>query len=172
MAEEIEGQDTGGEASFAGVDPAAVALALSGASRAKADAFLDNQSSLIDIQKHHLHEQCAWLVRQLHLKVWEQRMGVVLRVATAIVGIAVAAALVVMVWDAAHSKGLVIEPFAVPQDLAQRGLTGQVVAAQLLDKLTVMTASESSRSTQSYANNWGDNIKVEIPETGVSVKAL
>src|ERR1017187_2370084 len=97
MAEETDGQDTGAEASGAGLDPAAVALALGGASRAKADAFLDNQSSLIDIQKHHLHEQCAWLVRQLHLKVWEQRMGVVLRVATAIVGIAVAAALAVMV---------------------------------------------------------------------------
>jgi hypothetical protein len=66
----------------------------------------------------------------------------------------------------------VIEPFAVPQDLAQRGLTGQVMAAQLLDKLTVMTASESSRATQSYANNWGDNIKVEIPETGISVQEL
>ena len=41
-------------------------------------------------------------------------MGVLLRVATAVVGIAVAAGLGLMVWDAAHSKGLMIEPFSVP----------------------------------------------------------
>jgi tetratricopeptide (TPR) repeat protein len=53
--------------------------------------------------------------------------------------------------------------------MAAKGLTGQVVAAQLLDKLAVMTASESSRSTQSYANNWGNDIKVQIPDTGISI---
>ena len=35
-----------------------------------------------------------------------------------------------------------------------------------------MATSESSRAAQSYANNWGDNIKVEIPETGVSISEL
>ena len=40
MAEETEGQDTGAEASGAGVDPAAVALALGGASRERADAIV------------------------------------------------------------------------------------------------------------------------------------
>lgn len=57
MAAENEGQDIGAKASGAGIDPAAVALALGGASRAKADAFLANQNALLDIQKHHLTEQ-------------------------------------------------------------------------------------------------------------------
>ena len=35
-----------------------------------------------------------------------------------------------------------------------------------------MTKSKSSRAVQSYANNWGNNIKVEIPETGVSIGEL
>jgi len=40
----------------------------------------------------------------------------------------------------------------------------------MLDKLTVMQdATDSGRSPQSYENNWGDNIRVEIPETGVSI---
>jgi hypothetical protein len=77
-----------------------------------------------------------------------------------------------MVWDAAHSRGLLIEPFSVPPDMVSRGLTGEVVAAQLLDKLAILGTSESSRSTQSYANNWGNDIKVEIPETGVSISEL
>jgi hypothetical protein len=40
MADEADGQDAGADASGAGVDPAAVALALGGASRERADAFL------------------------------------------------------------------------------------------------------------------------------------
>src|SRR5450432_3686584 len=101
-----------------------MALALNGASREKADAFLDeqralaaNQSALIADQRHHLHEQ----FKHLHLSVWEKQLGVLLRVATALVGIAVAVGFSTMVWDAAHSSGLIIEPFAVPSDMAAKG---------------------------------------------------
>jgi tetratricopeptide (TPR) repeat protein len=134
----------------------------------KQSAFIEKQGALVDDQRHHLHEQ----FKHLHLSVWEKRLGVVLRLATAVVGIAVASGFALMVWDAAHSKGLIIEPFSVPPDLAQRGLNGQVIASQMIDKLTVMTKTESSRAAQSYANNWGDNIKVEIPETGISIGEL
>ncbi len=169
VSEETEGQDTGAEAQAGGVDPTAVALALHGASREEADAFLKKQGSLIDVQKHHLHEQ----LKQLHLSVWEKQLGVFLRVATAIVGVAVAAGFALMVWDAAHSKGLIIAPFSVPPSLQERGLGGEVIASQLIDKLNRrMAKSESSRAVQSYANNWGGNIKVEIPETGVSIGEL
>ena len=95
-----------------------------------------------------------------------------MRLATAVVGIAVASGFAMMVWDATHSKGLIIEPFAVPPEMAGRGLTGQVLATQMLDRLASMSARESSRAVQSYANNWGNNIKVEIPETGVSIGEL
>ena len=142
-------------------DPVAISLALGGASRAKADAYLDDQ-------RHHLHEQ----LNQIHLDVWEKKLGVLLRLATLIVGLVFAGALGLMVWDAAHSRGLIITPFSVPPSLKERGLDGQVIASQVIDKLNHMTKSESSRSVQSYANNWGENIKVEIPETGVSIGEL
>src|SRR4051812_5062415 len=134
--------------------------------QASAAAFLDDQRSLIAIQKHHLQEQ----FKHLHLSVWEKQLGVALRLATIIVGIAFAAGVALMVWDAAHSSGLIVESFAVPPDLAARGLTGQVVATQVQDKLTSMdNATLSYRAPQSYTNNWGNDIKVEIPETGVSI---
>ena len=41
------------------VDPAAVSLALAGASRVEADAYLRDQ-------RHHLHEQ----LKQIHLDIW------------------------------------------------------------------------------------------------------
>jgi tetratricopeptide (TPR) repeat protein len=150
------------------IDPAAEEMALANASRGEADAFLRAQRELIADQRHHLHEQ----LKELGLGLWEKRMGVVLRFATLVVGLAVAGGLAMMVWDAAHSHGLVIAPFSVPPALRERGLDGEVIASQVIDKLNHMTTSESSRAVQSYANNWGENIKVEIPETGVSIGEL
>src|SRR5437868_14775195 len=139
--------------------PVAVTLALAGASREKADAFLDDQ-------RQHLHEQ----LKQIHLDIFEKWLGVALRLATLCVGVGAAAGVCLMIWDAFHSNGLLIEPFAVPADLAARGLTGQVIASQVQDKLTAMQAATLSfRPARSYANNWGNDIKVEIPETGVSI---
>jgi tetratricopeptide (TPR) repeat protein len=150
MSEEIErsGEQVG--------DPVAVSLALAGASRAKADAFLDEQ-------RHHLKNQ-------FRLRQWELRLAVLLRFATAFTGLAIAAAISFLVWDASRADGLVIEAFSVPPDLAAKGITGQVVASLMLDKLTAMqNATGSLRPAKSYANNWGNDLKVEIPETGISL---
>ena len=176
VAEETE-QDTGAEASGAGVDPFAAAMALGGASREEADNFLRNQNavlrnqnSLIDIQKHHLTEQ----FKNLRLNIWEKRLGVLLRIATGFVGLIVAGGLAYMIWDASQSGGLLIEPFSVPPDLASRGLTGQVVASKLLDHLSEMQAqTKSYRAAQTYANDWSRaGINLDIPETGVSLTEL
>ncbi|MEI9932471.1 MAG: hypothetical protein WDM89_18520 [Rhizomicrobium sp.] len=58
----------------------------------------------------------------------------------------------------------------MPPDLANSGLTGQAAAAKLQDKLSAMQAATgSARPAASYSNNWGNDIKVEIPDTGVSI---
>src|SRR3569833_1808622 len=94
-------------------DPAAVSLAPAGASREEADAYLRDQ-------RHHLHEQ----LKQIHLDIFEKWLGVALRLATLCVGLAVAGGLGLMVRDATHSKGLIIEPFRVPSALRERGRGG------------------------------------------------
>ena len=111
------------EASGAGVDPAAVALALGGASRERADAFLKDQQTLIakqgalvDDQRHHLREQ----FKRLKMGVISDRLSIALKALTGLVGIGVAVAVAIMVWNAAHADGLVVESFSVPPDLASR----------------------------------------------------
>jgi hypothetical protein len=155
VSEEKEGPGAG----VTGADPVAISLALTGADRAEANAFLRDQ-------RQHMHEQ----LKQIHLDIMEKWLGVLLRVATLIVGLGAAAGIGLMVWDAAQSNGLIIEPFNVPPDMAAKGLTGEVVASQVLDRLTaIQTSTPSFRPPRSYANNWGKDIKVEIPETGVSI---
>jgi hypothetical protein len=79
MADEGAGPEAGGEAS-ASADPAAMAMAMGSASHDEADAFLRDRRKLIEDQRHHLHEQ----FKSLRLTIWEKRMGVLLRIATAL----------------------------------------------------------------------------------------
>ena len=149
-----------------------MALALGGANPEDAREFLKKQGRLVDLQSEYLADRDRYELSHLRWRRFTEQMKGALQVMTAVVGIAVAAGLGLMVWDAAHSKGLIIAPFSVPPSLQERGLGGEVIASQLIDKLNHMAKSESSRAVQSYANNWGENIKVEIPETGVSVGEL
>ena len=157
MAEEAQSVEEAG-----GGDPVALGAAMARASPA-VDAEL---IAYLGDQRHHLRSQFG-------LKLWELRLGVLLRLATVFVGFLIAAGLAFMVWNAAHDNGLVVEAFSVPPDLEARGLTGQVVAKQVLDDLVGLQArSTSMRAGDSYSSNWGDDLKVAIPETGISLGEL
>jgi tetratricopeptide (TPR) repeat protein len=153
-------------------NPAAVALALGRRGKevdAEAAAFLRDQRALIADQRHHLKVQ----LRHLGLRYFADRLRVGLQIFVALGATAVGLFVASLIWQAATDKGLVIEAFSVPPDLAQRGLTGEVIASQIEDKLSALqAATESSRAPASYSNDWGHEIKVEIPETGVSISEL
>jgi tetratricopeptide (TPR) repeat protein len=137
------------------------------------DAFLRKQSRLIDLQTEHLHEQRELMTSRLRLGRWKDRVTLALQALTVLVGIAIAGAVAVMAWRAHEDHGVAIAAFSVPPDLAQRGMTGQVVASELLDGLAALQAKTvTARPASSYANDWGGEIKVEIPETGVSIGEL
>jgi len=96
-------------------------------------------------------------------------MSIVLKTMTAVVGLAVAAALCAAIWYAAHDNGLVIEPFSVPPDMAQRGLTVSCRRPAARQARGDPGRNGFRAAAGSYTNNWGDDIKVQIPETGVSI---
>jgi tetratricopeptide (TPR) repeat protein len=146
----------------------------------KFDAFLDRQTRLLELQTEHLHEQRALQVehlkhqeQHLRLRYFGDRLRIALQLLGVLAGLTVAGFLAAMAWNAHEDHGVAIAAFSVPPDLAQRGLTGQVVASQLLDRLAALrTQTVSGRPASTYANDWGGDIKVEIPETGVSIGEL
>jgi len=170
MSEGSERVSSRSEGNDARVDPAAMALALDGASRESADAFLNDQRKLITAQLHHLHEQ----LKQIHLDIFEKWLGVALRLATLLVGLAVAGGAIWVVREAYQADGLRVEAFSVPPAMVERGLTGQVVAARVIDRLgELQSQTNTARPARSYSNAWGDKaIKLEIPETGISLDEL
>jgi hypothetical protein len=132
----------------------------------KVAAFFEAHTRLADHQRHHMDAL-------FRLDRWSRRLRLLLQALIIGVGVAAVAALAVMAWGASREHGVVVEAFSVPPDLAARGLTGQVVAGKFLDNLQRMQDQTSTlRAPSTYANNWSEEIKVEIPETGVSIGEL
>lgn len=165
---------------------AALGLALANASREKADSFLDEQTRAVRMQREAgvaekqariLDLQIQDLEREDVVRHWSLRvrhvsdlMRLAFELAIAFIVLAIAFGIGATIWSAAHDDSLVIEAFSVPPDMAARGLTGQAIAAQLQDKLlTMQAATDSGRPAESYSNAWGSDIKVEIPNTGISI---
>jgi tetratricopeptide (TPR) repeat protein len=171
MADELSGADI--DALPPRAAAAAIALGAAGHDPAVAhDAalYLRKQVELADLQ-------IADIRREDQLRHWSivvhhtsdlLRLALELALAVIVVGFVVAVASAI--WTASHDDSLVIEPFSVPPQMAQSGLTGEAIAAQLQDKLAAMQeATDSARPAKSYANSWDDGIKVMIPNTGISV---
>jgi hypothetical protein len=169
------------EAEAAGAAPsgAALGVALAAAvSRRKGkaggdpelDLFLAEHTRLAQMQSQQMRETGALTLSRLRWGQFSDRMKGLLQLMTALVGAGVIALVAAMVWEAHEQHGLEIEAFSVPPDLARSGLTGQVAASRFLDKLQALqTATENSdRPAQSYEGNWGSDVKVEIPQTGLT----
>ena len=160
------------------LDPTAAALAAEAAKNNselahEASAYFRKQSHLVEIQTEHLHEQRAVNLQLLKLKRFDERLRVALRLFVILVATAVGIGALILVRNAMADHGLMVEAFSVPPDLAQQGITGRVVAAEFIDQISLLQSkTHTSRPLATFRNNWGDDIKVEIPETGVSIAEL
>jgi len=169
VAEEIDG--AGVQASgTAGGDGPAMALGLGAASRERADSFLQKQEALSDLQIEEMRAEEPYKRSHLRLRRFSGWAKAAFEFSIGLIALALVASLSVMVWNAAHADGLIVESFTVPPSLAEKGFSGEAIASRMLDKLTtIQRDSASVLPSRSYANSWGDDLKVDIPQTGVSV---
>ena len=173
---ESEDVPEGGEAPVPiGLDPAAAAVAVMAADddptlSAEAAAYFRKQARLVDIQTEHLHEQRAVGLSHLKLRRLNEAFKVGTQLFFALGATLLGIGALVMLSDAITSRSVIVEAFKAPAALASRGLTGDVVASGLLDELTrLQAATRSAAAKRQLANGWTGDIKVEIPETGVSL---
>ena len=110
MSEEAETGEDGGKDD----DGSAVWAALGAASREKADRFLDEQTSFVQLQKEHLHEQRLLLLSRLKWRRFDDQMKGALQIMLVALGALVVVAVIAAVWNASQADGLVIDEFSVP----------------------------------------------------------
>ena len=142
-----------------------------------AEAFLDQQTSLLKAQEDELQEQRA--LRLSHLKSQSregrirrvgQRIRVGIQAFTVLILTVIGLGVLIMLYDAFTSRSVVVDAFKAPSALASRGLTGDVVAAGVLDTLQkLQDATRSPDASLSAHGAWAGDVKIEVPETGVSI---
>jgi tetratricopeptide (TPR) repeat protein len=131
---------------------------------------------LPDIARRLLEEE-ARLIRaqctELRLREIGERVRAALWAILAVAALAIVGLIVLVLVKASRSDELVVESFRVPPAMAAQGLTGDVVAKQVLDKIAeFQDKTESIRAATSYGNNWGDDLKIDIPQTGATADQI
>ncbi len=173
---ESEAEAAEGDAA-ATLDPIAAALAVGGADPnppldPRLASYLAKQEKLVEIQTEHLHEQRELQLEHLRVRRWKDRMSLALQgVGVGLAGLLLVA-LAALTWQAHEDHGLVVQAFTAPPALAARGVTGETVAADLTGKLSAITAvvrENSFSSTGAVTADAASDVKIEIPETGVSL---
>jgi tetratricopeptide (TPR) repeat protein len=166
-----EGQDR----HTAGSDALLAAALGSISANPKVDELLSRQVAIADLQIQDMRREDSvrhWSLRVHHIN---DLLKLAFGLGAAFVALMVAGGLIALIWNAHEATGLVIQPIKAPPDFAARGLDGTVLAQRLLDKLNgfVRDADKwSFRSADSISGNWGNDSKVQIPETGVSLFEL
>ncbi|MBV8682580.1 MAG: tetratricopeptide repeat protein [Caulobacteraceae bacterium] len=142
-----------------------------------AERFLDKQARLLDAQTAEIEEQRPLRLRHLENQSREaklRRAGQRIRLAMQVfVGLALTVlglGVLMMLQDAFNSRSVVVEAFKSPSALAGRGLTGDVVAENVLDALQKMQeATRIADKGMTTRGAWDSDVRIEVPETGVSI---
>lgn len=127
-----------------------------------ARAVLEHQARLIRSDVTHRNWQIA-----------REAAGAALMILAAVSAFTAVVIVATVLWSATQYRGLTIQPFSVPPAMEEQGLTGAAIASRVLDRLAEMqTTTQSMRAANTYADSWGDEVAVEIPQTGVSAGEL
>jgi tetratricopeptide (TPR) repeat protein len=168
MAEEADDAPAGIQRTGAAAEP----LAFAGASQAKADAYLEEQTRLAKLQSQNLVEQNAFELSHLRWRRFNDQMKGALQIMLVAVGALIVVLIGAVMWNASEADGLVVEAFSVPPDFVQRGMGGDVVAGDLIGKIGAVRqfAMDNSYSrSRDVSKDRENEIKVEIPQTGISI---
>jgi hypothetical protein len=139
--------------------------------------FLEKQAQLIAVQTRHVEAEHPLRMSHLRNQSLEgklrrvgQRIRIAMQVFIALVVTVLGLGLAIMLHDAFTSRSVVVNAFQAPQALASRGLTGDVVAAGVLDALQKL--QDATRSTDKGLDTrgaWASDVKIDVPETGISI---
>jgi len=133
-------------------------------------AYLREQTRLARLQSENLIEQNAFEISHLKWRRVADRVRGAGYIILVLMGLLIIVAIGAAISSALNDHRLVVESFSVPSAFAEQGQTGTVVAQHVLDRIVAMEqGTQSLRAAKSYRNNWGDDLKVQIPDTGVSL---
>lgn len=151
-------------------DTAAMHAALSGSSD-EAREYLRKQSRLADLQIETLQKRDEFELSHLRWRRLNDQLTGAFRIILVVLALAVLAGVSALLWNASEADGLVVDSFSAPADFAARGVGGDVLANDLTNRLADVrriTLANSISNTSEVSLN-GNDVRVDIPDTGISL---
>ena len=155
-----------------GVASAADAIALGAGATEEARVYLREQTRLAKLQSDSLIEQNAFELSHLRWRRFNDQMKGALQIMAVALGALIVAGIGVAIWNASQADGLIVDSFSVPQAFAATGTTGDIVAGDMTNKIAAIRDFANDHSlarSKDVQQDRDQDIKVEIPETGVSL---
>ncbi|HEY3778047.1 MAG TPA: hypothetical protein VGL35_08305 [Rhizomicrobium sp.] len=174
MADDVEKQ----AAQSAGAPDAgatAIALGAQGTLDPRAAAYLDEQTRHARLQSQTLIEQNAFELSHLRWRRFNDQMKGAMQIMLVALGLLIIVAIAAAVWNASRADGMVVDTFSVPPQFAQAGMAGDVIADDLTNRVAAVRDFANAHSiahSKGVRNERDEEIKVEIPDTGVSLAEL
>jgi tetratricopeptide (TPR) repeat protein len=180
MAEEDFDEIRTGSEANAKTDAAALTTAL-GAAGASEEAreYLRKQSRLADLQIENVRLQNENLQKldefegsHLRWRRFNDQMRGAMQIMLVVIGAAVVVAIGAAVWSASLAEGLVVDSFSVPPQFAQAGMGGDIIAADMTQRIAAVRDSANEHSiahSKDVRLGRDEEIKVDIPDTGISL---
>jgi len=167
-------------AAAAGADSVALSLALQKAEQhpdlsRSASEYLVEQRRLVQLQIKHFDEERRLAIAAAKRKRYADRIRNTLSTLVALIVLGLVVAISRMTIEAINDHSLVVEDFTVPPDLAARGASSQALAENLVSRLAAIR-STANRNSLSFSDevraDQAASVKIEIPQTGVSLDEL
>src|SRR5579862_3795339 len=148
-----------------------IAMAASPSAAEEAREYLRKQSRLADLQIENLQKVDEFETSHLRWRRFNDQMKGAMQIMVVLVGAAIVIGIVAALWNASRAEGLVVDSFAVPSAYGQAGVTGSVIADDMTQKIAGIRdfTNENSLAHSSDVREAREEVKVEIPETGVSI---
>jgi len=137
---------------------------------AETAAFFREQTQLVKAQRKSVEAEHQFFMAEWGPRLLGIRLRIAFQIFIALVATVMGIGVAIMIRDAITSRRVVIEPVRMPATLAARGFDGTITAGAILDELTrLQDATRSSSAARGLSGAWTGNIKLEVPETGVSI---
>jgi tetratricopeptide (TPR) repeat protein len=167
LADDLEFENDGGPRE----SDLAAHLAMTGASSEEAGAYLRKHGVLLDLQIENLQKQDEFETSHLRWRRFNDQMKGAMQIMLVLVGALIVVGIGAAMWNASQADGLVVDSFSVPPSFVAAGIGGDVVADDMTNKIAAVRdfANEHSLArSKDVREDSSQDIKVEIPETGVS----
>jgi tetratricopeptide (TPR) repeat protein len=140
----------------------------------RAADYLDRQGVLTSLAIKHFDEERRLAIKAAKRKGISDRMRIASQLFLAFIPLFIVAGVAFLIYGAVTSHTVIVDAFQSPSALTPTGVTGRVVAAGILDELQKLQAATRTVSGSQLATKsaWSSEVKIEIPDTGVSLEEV